>query len=169
LNIQNGFLLISQKIMEENKKKARYERLFLQLSELLRKTDDTIAQMATISAVLFQKMDYFFWCGFYRLVSENLVVVAYQGPVACQLLPKPNGVCWAAVNQNKTIVVPDIHAFPGHITCDSRSKSEIVVPIRNSEGNPIAVLDVDSKNFNSFDEIDKLYLERIVQLIQVNS
>jgi L-methionine (R)-S-oxide reductase len=155
--------------MEENKKKARYERLFAQLSDLLKRTDDTTAQMATISAVLFHKMDYFFWCGFYRLDTTNLVVVSYQGPVACQLLPKPNGVCWASVDQNRTIVVPDVQAFQGHIACDSRSKSEIVVPVRNMEGNPIAVLDIDSKYFNSFDEIDKLYLERIVQLIHVNS
>lgn len=154
--------------MEESKKKARYERLFAQLSELLSKTDDTTAQMATISAVLFHKMDHFFWCGFYKVSADNLIVMAYQGPVACQLLPKPNGVCWAAVNENKTIIVPDVHTFPGHIACDSRSKSEIVVPVKNRLGKPIAVLDVDSKNLNSFDKTDQYYLERIVQLITLN-
>ena len=153
--------------MEETKKKARYERLYKQLSGLLTKSDDATAQMATISAVLYHKMDYFFWCGFYKTDTENLVVVTYQGPVACQLLPKPNGVCWAAVNENKTLVISDVHSFPGHIACDSRSKSEIVVPVRNSKGNPVAVLDIDSKFLNSFDETDKYFLEKIVELIKV--
>jgi GAF domain-containing protein len=155
--------------MEENKKKARYDRLLEQLTELLKKTEDVTAQMATISAVLFHKMDYFFWCGFYKVDTENLVVVAYQGPVACQLLPKPNGVCWAAVLENKSLVVADVHAFPGHIACDSRSNSEIVIPVRNDKGNVVAVLDVDSTALNSFDETDKFYLEKIVQLISVKS
>jgi L-methionine (R)-S-oxide reductase len=151
--------------MEESKKKNRYVRLLSQISELMKKCDDTTAQMATIAAVLYHKMDYFFWCGFYRVDTENLVVVAYQGPVACQLLPKPNGVCWAAVMENKSLVVADVHAFPGHIACDSRSRSEIVIPVRNSFGEIIAVLDVDSKDINSFDETDKYYLERIIQMI----
>jgi L-methionine (R)-S-oxide reductase len=76
-------------------------------------------------------------------------------------------VCWAAVNKNSTIIVPDVHAFKDHIACDSRSRSEIVIPVRNSMGIPIAVLDVDSKSLNSFDDIDKEYLEKIVQLISV--
>jgi L-methionine (R)-S-oxide reductase len=153
--------------MELEKKKARYERIYVQLSDLLQKSNDITAQMATISAVLFHKMDYFFWCGFYKVETENLVVVTYQGPVACQLLPKDKGVCWAAVNENNTLIVPDVHAFKDHIACDSRSQSEIVIPVRNSKGVIIAVLDVDSKEQNSFDETDKEYLERIVQLIAV--
>jgi L-methionine (R)-S-oxide reductase len=155
--------------MEDIKKKARYERLYSQLSGLLKKTKDTTAQMATIAAVLYHKMDYFFWCGFYKVDSENLVVVTYQGPVACQLLPTPDGVCWASVKDNRTLIVPDVHAFPGHIACDSRSRSEIVIPVRNSKGKVIAVLDVDSKDINSFDETDQFYLEKIVQLISVSS
>ncbi len=154
--------------MDENKKKARYERICKQLGDLLQKSTDTTAQMATISAVLYHKLDYFFWCGFYRVDTENLVVVAYQGPVACQLLPKNKGVCWAAVNANETIIVPDVHAFADHIACDSRSQSEIVIPVRNSKGQPIAVLDVDSKFLNSFDETDKFYLEKIIRLINVD-
>jgi L-methionine (R)-S-oxide reductase len=151
--------------MEESKKKNRYVRLLTQISELLKKCDDTTAQMATIAAILYHKMDYFFWCGFYRVDIENLVVVAYQGPVACQLLPKPKGVCWAAIIENRSVIVADVHAFPGHIACDSRSRSEIVIPLRNSFGKIIAVLDVDSKSINSFDETDKYYLEKIVQMI----
>jgi L-methionine (R)-S-oxide reductase len=155
--------------MEENKKKRRYERLLIQISELMKKCDDTTAQMATIAAVLFHKMDYFFWCGFYKVDLENLVVVAYQGPVACQLLPKPKGVCWAAVIGNKSLVVADVHAFPGHIACDSRSRSEIVIPVRDHNGNIVAVLDIDSTSLNSFDETDCYYLEKIVQLINIKS
>jgi L-methionine (R)-S-oxide reductase len=155
--------------MEENKKKKRYERLLVQISELMQKSDDVTARMATIAAVLYHKIDYFFWCGFYRVDIENLMVVAYQGPVACQLLPKPNGVCWAAVIGNKSIVVADVHAFPGHIECDSRSRSEIVIPVRDQNENVVAVLDVDSTSLNSFDETDSFYLEKIVQLITVKS
>ncbi|MEI6122734.1 MAG: GAF domain-containing protein [Bacteroidota bacterium] len=151
--------------MTPDKKSARYERLFEQLSELLKKCSDTHAQMATISAVLFHKMPTYFWCGFYRVEPENLVVITYQGPVACQLLLKNKGVCWAAVNQNKTIVVENVETFPDHIVCDSRSKSEIVVPIKNKMGVVKAVLDIDSEKLNSFDEIDVKYLEKIVQLI----
>jgi len=154
--------------MKENTKALRYERLYQQISELLVKCDDTNAQMATISAVLFHKLKYFFWCGFYRVTPENLVVITYQGPLACQLLPKNTGVCWAAVNKNETIIVPDVRAFPGHIACDSRSKSEVVVPLRNSQGIPVAVLDIDSKEVNSFDETDAFYLEKILKLIKVN-
>lgn len=154
--------------MKENIKSERYERLYQQISDLLKKTNDTTAQMATVSAVLFHKIDYFFWCGFYKVEPENLVVVTYQGPLACQLLPKNEGVCWSAVNNNKTLIVPDVHAFPGHIACDSRSKSEIVILLRNKNGNPVAVLDIDSKELNSFDEIDAGYLEKIVNLINVD-
>jgi len=121
--------------------------------------------MATVSAVLYNKMEYFFWCGFYRLVNGELIVGAYQGPVACQILAKDKGVCWAAVNQGKTIVVPDVHLFPDHIACDSRSKSEIVVPYKDKIGKITAVLDVDSSELGSFDEIDAEYLEKIVALI----
>lgn len=153
--------------MTSDKKAAHYERLYQQLTELLQKSNDSIAQMATISAVLFHKMDTFFWCGFYRVEADNLVVMPYQGPLACQLLPKGKGVCWASVNQNETIVVPDVHAFPDHIACDSRSNSEIVVPVRNKQGAVIAVLDVDSDKLNSFDAVDASYLEKIVGLIHV--
>jgi len=151
--------------METNKKAGRYQRIYSQLKALLSKSDDPIAQMATISAVLYHKMDYFFWCGFYRTSTDNLIVAPYQGPVACQLLPKNTGVCWAAVNENKTLIISDVEKFPGHIACDSRSKSEIVVPIKNKEGKILAVLDVDSKELNSFDQTDAHYLEQIVQLI----
>ena len=151
--------------MEKNKKEGRYNRVLLQLTDLLKKSENDIAKMATISAVLYNKFEYFFWCGFYRIIDEELIVGPYQGPVACQVLQKNKGVCWAGINQKKTILVANVEDFPGHIACDSRSKSEIVVPVINKKGEIIAVLDVDSKDFNSFDEIDKEYLERIIELI----
>jgi L-methionine (R)-S-oxide reductase len=151
--------------MDQLKKEGRYERLYAQLQELLTKTTDTTARMATVAAVLHHKMDYFFWCGFYRLVDGELTVGPYQGPLACQVLQKNTGVCWAGVNQAKTLIVPDVEKFPGHIACDSRSKSEIVVPLRNKQGAVNAVLDVDSTSLSSFDETDKEWLEKIVELI----
>jgi L-methionine (R)-S-oxide reductase len=153
-------------IMHSNTKAARYQRILSQLESLLTKSPDDIARMATVCALLHAKFDYYFWCGFYRIIDGELTVGPYQGPLACQVLAKDKGVCWAAVNQNKTIVVPDVHQFPGHIACDSRSNSEIVVPLRNNDGHVIAVLDVDSKDFNAFDETDAVFLEKIVGLIE---
>jgi GAF domain-containing protein len=121
--------------------------------------------MATITAVLHHKMDYFYWTGFYLLDDGELIVGPYQGSLACIKLKKNAGVCWAGINTGKTVVVPDVHLFPGHIACDSRSNSEIVVPVRNIKGVIIGVLDVDSKEYNSFDEVDAEWLERFVQLI----
>ena len=151
--------------MDAAKKTGRYTRIYQQIKELMPKSNDSIAHMATVASILQHKMDYFFWCGFYRIVEGELVVGPYQGLVACQKLQKDKGVCWASVNQNKTIIVPDVHLFPGHIACDSRSNSEIVVPLRNKSGKVIAVLDVDSKDYNSFDEIDAEFLEKIVALV----
>jgi len=148
-----------------DKKKGRYERIHQQLKELLTATDNKISRMATIAAVLHHKMDGFFWTGFYLLSDGNLFVGPYQGPVACQVLTKDTGVCWTGINQGKTIIVPDVEQFPGHIACDSRSRSEIVVPVRNKDGLIIAVLDVDSKDLEQFDETDAAGLEKIVGLI----
>ncbi len=149
-----------------NKKEGRYARIYEQLQGLLAKPGNDISRMATVVAVLSHKINYFFWTGFYLLDQYgNLIVGPYQGPVACQLLAKNTGVCWAAINKQETIVVPNVHEFPGHIACDSRSNSEIVVPLRNKAGEVIGVLDVDSKDLNSFDETDKICLEKIVALI----
>lgn len=150
--------------MDKGKKEGRYLRLLSQIADLLVKSPDQTAKMATIAAILYNKMDYFFWCGFYRVDGNRLIVGPYQGPAACQIL-EGRGVCLAAVNQQKTIVVPDVHHFPGHIACDSRSLSEIVIPVHDKKGNIIAVLDVDSKELDSFDETDALYLEKIVALL----
>lgn len=153
--------------MGNSKKAGRYERVITQLEGLLTKTSDINSRMATISAVLHHKMDGFFWTGFYFLNDGELTVRLYQGPVACQILKKDTGVCWAGINQKKTIVVPDVHNFPDHIACDSRSQSEIVVPVRDKNGAIVGVLDIDSKELSTFDETDQLYLEKIVDLIYV--
>jgi len=150
--------------MEKGKKEGRYLRLYAQIADLLIKSPDQTSKMATVAAILYNKMDYFFWCGFYRLDGARLIVGPYQGPAACQIL-EGRGVCLASVEQQKTIVVPDVHSFPGHIACDSRSLSEIVVPVFDSNGKITAVLDVDSKEPASFDETDAFHLERIVGLL----
>ena len=152
-------------MMEKSKKGKRYERLFGQISDLLQDKDYPLARMATIVAVLHHKMDYYFWTGFYLLEDGELIVGPYQGPVACIVLEKDKGVCWAGVNRGETVVVQDVHAFPGHIACDSRSNSEIVIPLKTSEGDVIGVLDVDSKEHASFDETDARWLEKIVDLV----
>ena len=151
--------------MDLSKKAGRYERIYKQLEGMLNKTENRISRMASITAVLHHKMDEFFWTGFYLLSKESLQVGPYQGPLACQDLEKDKGVCWAGINGEKSIVVPDVDKFPGHIACDSRSRSEIVIPVRDSEEKIIGVLDVDSKVPDNFDEEDVKALERIVSLI----
>jgi L-methionine (R)-S-oxide reductase len=153
--------------MEEKKKEGRYGRIYKQLSELVLKSNNAQARMATIIAVLHHKMDYFFWTGFYLMENGNMTVNAYQGPVACQILEKDKGVCWASFNRKEAIVVENVHDFPGHIACDSRSNSEIVVPLKNAEGEIIGVLDVDSSGIGSFSETDAKWLEKILELIWV--
>jgi L-methionine (R)-S-oxide reductase len=151
--------------MEPLKKQGRYQRIYEQLEELMTRSADPDARMATIVAVLHHKMEYFFWTGFYFLQAGELIVKNYQGPLACQVLEKHKGVCWAAIDRKETIVVPDVHLFPGHIACDSRSQSEIVVPVKDADGNIRGVLDVDSDALNAFNSVDALWLEKIVNLI----
>lgn len=152
--------------MDKSKKIARYGRLREQLIGLLGKTADPQARMATISALLYHKFDYDFWCGFYRLVDGDLVVGPYQGPLACQVLARGRGICWAAVRSGATVIVPDVRRFAGHIACDARSLSEIVVPVRDAGGMIVAVLDVDSDKPEQFDEEDRQGLEAIVKLLE---
>jgi L-methionine (R)-S-oxide reductase len=151
--------------MEDQKKQGRYQRIYSQLEELTVKTGDPVARMASICAVLHHKMDHYFWTGFYLLKSGKLVVGPYQGPVACQELEPRKGVCWAAVDSGKPIVVPDVHAFQGHIACDSRSRSEITLPVYNQDGEITAVFDVDSDKPEAFGPLDSENLEKILDLI----
>ena len=151
--------------MDRTKKAKRYERILIQVEELIKKTPDPLARMSTIIAILHHKFDYYFWTGFYLLSNCELIVGPYQGPVACIKLKKDAGVCWAGINEKKSVVVPDVHQFPGHIACDSRSNSEIVVPLKNKHGEIVGVLDVDSKDLDSFDDTDRVGLEKILTLV----
>lgn len=152
--------------MDATKKQKRYQRLYKQIQDLiLKSSNNPLSNMATINAVLYHKMEYFFWCGFYLMQEGKLQVGPYQGSLACINLTEGTGVCQAALLQQKTLVVPDVEAFPGHIACDSRSKSEIVIPLYDKENQLVGVMDVDSKDLNSFDEVDQQELEKIVRLV----
>lgn len=151
--------------MDTIKKAERYSRLYDQLKKLVVKSNDDYARMSTIIAVLHHKMDYFFWTGFYLVKNGEMTVQMYQGPVACQILEKNKGVCWAGFNRKETVIVEDVHQFPGHIACDSRSRSEIVIPLKNRKGEVTGVLDVDSRDLSAFDQTDAEWLEKILALI----
>ncbi|TAJ15355.1 GAF domain-containing protein [Marinilabiliaceae bacterium JC017] len=151
--------------MKADTKAKRYLRIFDQIKGLISATTDPISRMATISAILHHKMPDFYWTGFYLLKEDLLLVGPYQGPVACLKLKKDTGVCWAGINTKESVVVADVAEFPGHIACSSISKSEVVVPVVNGAGEIIGVLDVDSKDLNTFDETDRVHLEKIVELI----
>ena len=154
--------------ISQDKKTGRYERLYKQISDLIIKSNNPLSTMATIVAVLHHKMEHYFWTGFYLLQDGKLQVGPYQGSLACINLAKDTGVCWAGINEQKTVIVPDVHAFEGHIACDGRSKSEIVVPLHDASGKIVGVLDVDSSELNSFDETDALWLEKMVSLVYGN-
>ena len=152
--------------MDKKKKEGRYTRIYKQIKDLIDKSSNNpLSNMATINAVLYHKMDYFFWTGFYLLQEGKLQVGPYQGSLACINLARDTGVCWAAINQQKPVVVDDVETFPGHIACDSRSKSEIVIPLKNKEENIYGVMDVDSAVTASFDEVDVKWLVKITELI----
>lgn len=147
------------------KKRNRYRRIHEQLGKLFAKTTDPVARMATVSSLLYRKLDDFFWCGFYWLKDGELTVGPYQGNLACLVLERHAGVCWAAIDRRTTVIVPDVHRFAGHIACDPRSRSEIVIPMKNRSGKIVGVLDVDSDRLAAFDDVDGEELEKIVSLI----
>ncbi len=153
--------------MKEDSKAKRYERVYGQIKQLVVATTNPVSRMATINAILHHKFNYYYWTGFYELIDGDLIVGPYQGPVACLKLKRDTGVCWAGINGKETVVVPNVHEFPGHIACSSASNSEIVVPVFNQSNEVVAVLDVDSKEYSSFDDVDKQGLEKIVSLIYV--
>ena len=147
-------------------KRETYEALMPQIEALVNGETDSIANMANVAAVLHAAFG-FWWTGFYRVTGEGLqelVLGPFQGPMACTRIPYGKGVCGTAWQRGETVIVPDVHAFAGHIACSSESKSEIVVPIWQ-DGEVIAVLDIDSKDYNTFDETDKIYLEQIAKII----
>jgi len=145
-------------------KAEQYQSLILQIKGLLDGEPDLIANLANVVGALKEQFDWL-WVGFYLVKHDELVLAPFQGPVACTRIKKGRGVCGTSWAKSETIIVPDVEKFPGHIACSSLSKSEIVIPvIRNNE--VVAVLDVDSKEYNEFNETDKQYLEEIVSLIQ---
>ena len=145
-------------------KTAQYDLLYRQLAALLEGETDTVAKMANMAAVLHESFG-FWWTGFYRVAGEELILGPFQGPVACMHIPFGKGVCGTAWKREASVVVPDVEAFPGHIACSSASRSEIVVPVFGPDGKVTAVLDIDSDRLATFDEEDRLGLERIVGLL----
>jgi GAF domain-containing protein len=145
--------------VHSGEKNEKYQALLQQLPGLLDPQVDVIANMANVAAALRETFG-FFWVGFYRVVGEKLVLGPYQGPLACTRIAFGKGVCGASWEQQKTLVVANVHEFPGHIACSEASKSEIVVPIM-VDGQVIAVLDIDSDEFATFDDIDRESLEKI--------
>ena len=144
-------------------KSEKYESLLPQITALIGGETDLIANLANITAALYFGMDYF-WVGFYIVKNNSLVLGPFHGPVACTRIAKGKGVCGTAWENKKTIIVPDVDTFPGHIACSSLSKSEIVIPIlKNKE--VISILDVDSEFPDSFDETDQLFLERLCEKV----
>lgn len=145
-------------------KAGQYQSLIPQIKGLLEGESDLVANLANVVAALKEQFGWL-WVGFYIVKGDELVLSPFQGPVACTRIRKGKGVCGESWAQAKTLIVPDVEKFPGHIACSSLSKSEIVVPvIRNNE--VVAVLDVDSSEYNQFDTTDQQYLEQIVGSIE---
>jgi len=151
-------------ISNSTNKQERYKTLLPQIESLIEGETDVIANLANIAAALKQGMN-FFWVGFYLVKNDELVLGPFQGPVACARISFGKGVCGTVWKDMKTIIVPDVDKFPGHIACSSASKSEIVLPaFKNNE--VALVLDADSDQLNDFDEIDKVELEKLIKIIE---
>lgn len=150
-------------IIAEGGKEQKYELLHKQIAALVDGESDTIANMANVAAMIHATFG-FWWTGFYRVVGEELVLGPFQGPLACSRIRYGRGVCGTAWKERATQIVPDVELFPGHIACSSLSRSEIVVPVWSDE-EIVAVLDIDSEHLATFDQVDKVWLERIVALL----
>ncbi|MCL4122120.1 UNVERIFIED_CONTAM: hypothetical protein GTU68_011615 [Idotea baltica] len=144
-------------------KQEKYDLVFQQAKALIADETDLIANLANIAALLKQAFN-FYWVGFYRVTDNDLVLGPFQGPLACTRIPFNKGVCGACYTQAETIIVPDVNEFPGHISCSSFSKSEIVVPIFKDDKVSL-IFDADSDKLNDFDEIDKLGLEKVCGVV----
>ena len=151
-------------IKESASKSDKYLSLLPQIEALITGESNIIANMANIAAALKEVFN-FFWVGFYLVEEDTLVLGPFQGPVACTRINKGKGVCGMAWKEKRTVLVPNVDEFPGHIACSSGSKSEIVAPGIDSENKVNFVLDIDSDKLNEFDETDKVYLEQLVKLL----
>lgn len=152
-------------IVSEGNKEQQYQTLLPQIESLLAGEPDATANMANVAAALKQTFN-FFWVGFYVVKEEMLVLAPFQGPIACTRIRFGKGVCGTAWKEARTLIVPDVDLFPGHIACSSDSRSEIVVPVIR-EGKVVAVLDIDSDELNSFDQVDAVYLEKVCRLLSL--
>ncbi|MBQ9230308.1 MAG: GAF domain-containing protein [Prevotella sp.] len=148
------------------KKDEKYRLLTAQVKSLIAGETDPISVMANVSAAIHEEMG-FFWTGFYIVHGDELRLGPFQGSVACMHIPYGRGVCGTAWQRKATVIVPDVEEFPGHIACSSLSRSEIVVPVFDTAGTVRAVLDIDSRDLNTFDEIDQKWLEEIVKELSI--
>ena len=146
-------------------KNATYQLLSKQVESLIEGENNLMGQLANAAAILHETMGWW-WTGFYLVQGDALRLGPFQGPVACYNIKRGRGVCGTAWDENRTIVVPDVEQFPGHIACSSQSRSEIVVPLRDADGQVIGVLDIDSKDLATFDEVDAHWLEEIARIIE---
>lgn len=150
-------------LISNGTKVEKYESLYPQIEAVVKAESDSIANMANVAAMLHETFG-FWWTGFYRVIDDQLVLGPFQGPMACTRIRKGRGVCGTAWAEDRTQVVPDVELFPGHIACSSASRSEIVVPIHD-QGEVVGVLDIDSAQLSTFDEVDQLWLEKVVKLL----
>lgn len=148
--------------MDKNK---TYELLLKQVESLIEGEDNPVGQLANAAAQLQETMGWW-WTGFYIVKGDTLQLGPFQGPIACYNIKRGRGVCGTAWQENRTIVVPDVEQFPGHIACSSLSRSEIVIPLRDKQGQVTAVLDIDSKDLATFDDTDAQWLEQICRVIE---
>jgi len=164
INEVSRFKNPDNRIPDVEEKKELYGEAVKEIRERVQETDSFVSRMATVVAVLRNNMPHYFWCGFYFAEEENMVVGPYQGSTAC-----PNigyeGVCGKGASGKETLIVSNVHEFPGHIACDNRTNSEIVIPLIDKRGIVIAVLDVDSTELNAFDDVDKECLEKEIMPI----
>lgn len=145
-------------------KQERYEEVLPQVVAMIEGETNRVSVMANVAAALHEAFQWW-WTGFYTVEGDRLELGPFQGPVACYRIKRGRGVCGTAWESDETVIVPDVEQFPGHIACSSLSRSEIVVPVHDKDGNVVAVLDIDSKDLATFDEIDKKYLEELVKAL----
>jgi L-methionine (R)-S-oxide reductase len=169
--LRKDFLILKTELMAETlilpktaNREEIYKTLIPQIESLVTGENDLVANLANISAALKQGLA-FFWIGFYLVKEGELVLGPFQGPIACTRIPFHKGVCGASYTQKETIIVPDVDQFPGHIACSSDSKSEIVLPAFKN-GEVFLILDVDSDKLNDFDSTDRIYLEKLMRIVE---
>ena len=151
-------------LIAEGSKQERYEALLPQIASVVEDEPDMIANMANVAAMLHETFG-FWWTGFYRVIDDMLVLGPFQGPMACTRIKRGKGVCGTSWAEERTVVVPDVEQFPGHIACSSASRSEVVVPLFDAERRVTGVLDIDSAQLATFDGVDAHYLQQVAALL----